>query len=128
LTFSEEEVVSAFEAALTSPPTETALPLKNPRITLNEGILLYTQTNGSLITASGSLLITPSIDSEGQLTAEVTPYEFKKVTFDDALLEQTSTTIAYALTGPTANLPVEITLTNVTVMDGQLVLTGKISE
>jgi hypothetical protein len=130
LTFSEAEVASAVEAAIASAnaAAESDIPLRNTHIALDEDVVLYAQTDGALINASGMMTIHLSVSPDGQLVAEIGSCEFGRAAFDDPLLEQVGATVADALASPIDNLPVAVALTNVAVTDRQLVLTGSIVE
>ena len=128
LTFTEDEVASAVNAAIVDSATGVDIPLKNIRVDLNDDMVLYAQTNGTLVNASGMMIIRPSVDRDGQLTIEVQASEFGRVSFDDPLPEQVAATFAYALTSPTASLPIPVVLSNVSVADDQLVIAGTTSK
>jgi hypothetical protein len=130
LTFNEAEVASAVDSAIANTrfESETDIPLHNVHIALDGDILLYVQTNGPVVDASGVMALHPTVDEEGRLVTQVSSSEFGRASLDDPLLDQLSATVADALIHPAEALPVEVALTSVAVVDEQLVLTGTIVE
>jgi hypothetical protein len=86
------------------------------------------QTDGPIVNASGVMALQPSVDAEGRLVTQVLYSEFGRASLNDPLLDQLPVTVADALTRPAEDLPVEVALTSVAVVDEQLVLTGTIVE
>jgi hypothetical protein len=130
LSFNDDEVASAVDSAFANSrlESETNIPLHNVHIALDGDIVLYVQTNGPVVNASGVMAFQPSVDAEGRLVTRVQSSEFGRASLNDPLLDQLSATVADALTRPAEALPVEVVLTSVAVVDEQLVLTGTIVE
>lgn len=130
LTFTQEEVAAAIDSALTNADTTpgTDIPLHDARVALEDGIVLYAQTNGGLFRASGLMTLRPGVDAEGQLTVQVESAEFGQASLDDTVLDQIAVVVADSLTGPTESLPVTVVLTGVSVTDDELTMNGDIIE
>lgn len=130
LTFTEQEVASVIDAAIVNADTPAGedIPLHNIHVDLEENIILYAQTDGGLVSASGILTLHPSIDDAGELQMQVESAEFGRASFNDALLDRIAVVVADSLVAPADSLPVPIVLTSVAVSDEQLILTGYIVE
>lgn len=131
LIFSEEEVASVVDDALVNGESAAALDisLHDIHVDLADNvILLYAQTNGGLVNASGVLALHPLVNDAGQLLFQVESAEFGRASFNDALLDRIAMIVGDSLVAPASSLPVSIVLTSVAVSDEQLILTGYIVE
>lgn len=127
LILTADEVTSAINAGLINSPVQRNMGLTNTYVTLDDGLLLYADSQSGPITASGTVTLIPSVTDDGELAMTPAAADFGRATFEDSQLQELAVSVAAALGNPASGLPVRLRLSSVTVVDGELVLTGSVA-
>lgn len=122
LTFNEEQITSYVAVKLAE---QTEAPFTDPQIFLRDGkIQIFGTAHAGQLTANASIILSASVDAEGQLSLSVDQADFGPVPVPDNILQDVSTQLETALTEQTGS---NVTLTNVIIAEGTLQLTGTIN-
>jgi hypothetical protein len=99
--------------------------VSNPRVVLDDGqIYLYTQIELDVTEASGLIIAVPTINAQGLVEITITSAEFGPVDVDPAMLDDLATEIERAVNEPILASPFNIILTQITVDDGEMIISG----
>ena len=105
---------------------KSELGLENPQVYLRDGqIQFFATLDRGILRASILMGIAPNVDSEGNLTFDVTSADFGPVPMPDVLKNSISSAISEAFTGSIGPLATGIDIKSVDVSDGEMTLTGR---
>ena len=121
LTFTEEQITSYVAVKLAE---QTDAPFSDPQIFLRDGkIQVFGRAHAGQVTANASIILSASVDAEGQLSLKVDEADFGPIPVPDNILKNISTQLETALTDQTGS---NFVLTDVVIADGTLQLTGTV--
>jgi hypothetical protein len=119
LTFTEEQITSYVAVKLAE---QTEPPFTDPQIFLRDGkIQVFGKAHAGQLTATASIILSASVDAEGQLSLSVDEADFGPVPIPDSILQDISAQLEKALTEQAGS---NVTITAVSIADGTLTLTG----
>ncbi len=119
LTFTEEQITSYVAVKLAE---QTEAPFTDPQIFLRDGkIQIFGKAHAGQLTANASIIMSASIDAEGQLSLTVDQADFGPVPVPDNILQDISAQLETALTEQTGS---NVVITSVTIAEGTLTLIG----
>lgn len=102
------------------------LGLKNPQVYLRHGeIQFFATLDRGILRANMLMGIAPKIDSDGNLTFEITSADFGPVPMPDVLTNSISAAISEAFAGSLGPLATGIDIKSVDIADGEMTLTGR---
>ena len=105
---------------------ETPL-LIQPQIYLRQNaIQVFGTTERGFLKANVLLAITPLVDSDGNITLELTKAEFGPIPAPNALKETISAVLSEAFTGSFGSLATGIRVTSLAIHDGQMAIVGEL--
>ncbi len=123
LTLTEEQVTSYVALQLAdqvdSPITDLQIFLRDDKIQM------FGAVTAGQVTANAQILIAVAVDAQGQLALTIEKADFGPIPVPQSLLESVSTALDKALTEQTGGNTV---LSGVSIMDGQITLTGTVSK
>jgi hypothetical protein len=130
VTFTEVELTSAFSEAITEQQAQGEdVPISDPHVVLDDGqIYLYTQVELDVTQASGLIIAVPSINLQGLVEITIISAEFGPVDVDPSLLDDLASEIERAVNEPILASPFTITLTQITVQDGEMTIMGTVNQ
>ncbi len=130
VTFTEAELTSALDEGIRRYEAEAAepLPIQNPQVVLQDGqIYLYAQLRLEVTQAAGLIVATPVISPAGLVDIQINSAEFGPIEVDPSLLEGLAAELEQAINAPIQASPSDISLTQVAVADGQMLVSGTIA-
>lgn len=102
-------------------------PLRDPRVFLRNGkIQVYGIVQRSYFRANALAGMSPKVDSDGQLSLEVTSVQIGPIPMPENVKKAISSAISEAFTGSLGSLATGIEIKTLTVADGKLTLVGKL--
>ncbi len=123
LKISEAQLTSFLALRLEENPD---LGIKSPQVYLRQGeIQLFATLDRGILRANILMGITPRIDSDGNLTFEVTSADFGPVPMPDVLRHSISAAISEAFAGSLGPLATGIDIKSIDMSDGEMTLTGR---
>lgn len=123
LTLTEEQLTSYVALQLAE---QASTPITDPQIFLRDDkIQMFGTVDTGQVTAQAQVVIAVAIDAEGQLALTIEKADFGPIPVPQSLLENISTAIDQALTQQTGGNAV---LSSVTIVDGQITLTGTVAK
>jgi hypothetical protein len=130
VTFTEAELTSAFAEAITEQQTQGEdVPISDPHVVLEDGqIYLYAQVELDVTKASGLIIAVPSINSQGLVEITITSAEFGPVDVDPLMLDDLASEIERAVNEPILASPFAISLTQVTIQNGEMTILGTVNQ
>lgn len=130
MTFSEAELSSALAKAIHQAEADGGqdIPIQNPGVVLKDGVIeLYGQLTTSAFQANGLIVAVPTIGPDGLIDIQITSAEFGPIELDPALLSEMVTSIERSINEPIQSSPFDITLSTITIADGQMTIEGTIA-
>lgn len=130
VTFTEAELTSAIQAAIAQAEADSgqALPVDDMQVTLGNGVIdVFGHVAVEPLNVSGKISVSPSLDSTGMVQLNVLSAEFGVVQLDAALLDSVIDNVEHSINEPIQASPMNITLNEVTVTDGELTVSGVIN-
>lgn len=122
LTLTEEQITSYVAVKLAE---QTEAPFTDPQIFLRDGkIQIFGKAHAGQLTASAKIVLSASIDSEGQLSLTVDEADFGPVPVPETILQDVSAQLEKALTEQAGS---NFVVTDITIAEGELTLTGAIN-
>lgn len=119
LTFTEEQITSYVAIKLAE---QADAPFTDPQIFLRDGkIQIFGQAQAGQLKATASIIMSASVDSDGQLSLTIDKADFGPVPVPDNILQDISAQLEKALTEQTGS---NVVLTEVVIAEGTLTLTG----
>lgn len=101
--------------------------LRSPQVLLREGeIRIYGVASAGPFEAGALVSIQPLVDSEGQLSFEVTSAEFGPLPVPDTLKESLSDLLTEAFTGKLGSLATGIRITSLAITNGEAAIVGEL--
>ena len=123
LTFTEEQVTSYVAVKLAE---QTDAPFSDPQIFLRDGkIQVFGMAHAGQLTANASIILSASVDADGKLDLTVDEADFGPVPVPDNILDNISAQLEKALTEQAGS---KLVLTDVTIAEGALQLTGTVNQ
>lgn len=99
--------------------------IKNPQVVLTNGVMeVYGQVNQSGITADTKIVLTPSVDAEGNPNLDILSFEVGPFSAPDALNDRVETMIDNLVAGYIASTEGKFTLISITIGEGTMTVTG----
>lgn len=130
ITFTEAELSSALAEAIRGAEADRGedTPIQNPGVVLQNGVIsLYGQISTSAFTANGLIVAVPAIGPDGLIDIQISSAEFGPIELDPALLGELVTSIERSINEPIQSSPFDITLTTITITNGQMTIEGTIA-
>lgn len=130
VTFTEAELTSAVHAGIAQAEADTGqpLPIQNVQVALRDGsVQVFGQVKVDPLTMNGQITAVPYIDTAGDVRLDVTSAEFGMFEVDQSLLNSAVASVENSINQPIRSSPGNINLTNVTVTDGSLTVSGNIT-
>lgn len=119
LTFTEAQITSYVAVKLAE---QTEAPFTDPQIFLRDGkIQVFGKAHAGQLTASASIVMSASIDAEGQLSLSVDQADFGPVPIPDNILQDISAQLEKALTEQAGS---NVILTEIVIAEGTMTLIG----
>src|SRR5574341_419811 len=125
--FTEAELTSALAEAIAQQEAATgeALPVQTPQVLLRDGNISVYMTVQLDATQVDRLVVTqPAIDANGLVNVAVIGAEFGPVDVDPSQFDSLAAEIERTINEPIRASPTPITLTTITVAEGQLTISG----
>lgn len=123
LTLTEEQVTSYVALQLAE---QADTPITNPQVFLRDDkIQMFGTVKAGQVTANAQIIIAVAVDAQGQLALTIEKADFGPIPVPQSLLDRISTALDQALTEQTGGNTV---LSSVTIVDGQITLTGTVSK
>ncbi len=129
VTFTEEELTSAVDAAIIRAETENGqdIPLENVQVELiNDVINVYALARLDPLTVNGLIVVVPRVGTDGQVEIVVNQIEFGPLQFNESVLDAMVATFEQSINAPINASPFDITLEAIHISDGQLTINGVI--
>jgi hypothetical protein len=130
ITFTEAELSSALAEAILQSKADGGqdIPIQNPGVVLKDGVMeVYGQIGTSAFQANGLIVAVPAIGPDGLIDIQVTSAEFGPIELDPALLNDLVGSIERSINEPIQSSPFDITLSTITIADGQMTVEGTIA-
>ncbi len=129
LTFTEAELTAAVDTAIREAEAEgTDIPFEQVQVRLTEGVVnVYGTVPMQPLSFSGAITIVPTLGSNGLVEIIVTRIEFGPLEFESTTFEQLAAAIEQSINAPIVASPFHITLSAITIGDGELTLSGTIA-
>lgn len=122
LTFNEEQITSYVAVKLAE---QADAPFTDPQIFLRDGkIQVFGKAHAGQLTATASIVMSASVDTNGHLSLSVDEADFGPVPVPDNILQNISTQLETALTEQTGS---NFVLSGVIITEGTMQLTGTVS-
>lgn len=130
VTFTEAELTSAIQAAIDQAEADSgqALPVNDVQVVLGNGVIdVFGHVTVEPLNVNGKISVSPSINSAGMVQLDVISAEFGVFQLDDALLNSVIDNVEHSINQPIQASPMNITLTEVSVDNGELRVSGVIN-
>lgn len=130
ITFTEAELSSAMAEVIRQAEADRGktIPLTNPSVVLQNGVIdIYGQVSTSAFAANGLVVAVPTIGPDGLIDIQINSAEFGPIELDPALLGELVTSIERSINKPIQSSPFNITLTTITIANGQMTIEGNIA-
>lgn len=129
LTFTEAELTAAVDAAIREAEANGAdIPFEQVQVRLTEGTVnVYGTVPMQPLSFSGTITIVPTIGPSGLVEITITRTEFGPLEFESTTFEQLATAVEQSINVPIVASPFHITLSAITINDGELTISGAIA-
>ena len=130
VTFTEAELTSAVDAAVREAQADSGetIPVQNVQVFLRDGVIdAYGQAALEPLTVTGHISMTPGIGPDGQVNLTILQVDFGPLEVDESMLDQLMTTVESSINEPIQTSPLNITLTDITIAEGQITINGTIT-
>ncbi|MCS6909383.1 MAG: hypothetical protein NZM11_02265 [Anaerolineales bacterium] len=125
LTVTEQQLTSIVALRLQE---QQSLPIRDPQVFLRDGkIQLFGVAEASGLRANALIVISASLTPEGGVVFKVEEANFGPIPVPEDLLEQASATINEAFTNSLGSTATNLRITGITIQDGRLSLTGRLT-
>ncbi len=130
LTFTEAELTSVVAAALEQAEADsgTPLPVQDVQVILQDGaIYAYGTANIDPIQVNGLIVAAPTIGPDGRVSIAIRSVEFGPLEIDPELIDEIAASVEASINAPLQASSASIVLTDITISDGQLTISGTIT-
>lgn len=130
VTFTEAELTSAVDAAIQDAQASDgeSIPVQNVQVFLRDGAIdAYGQAAVDPLTVTGHIKMAPGIGPDGQVDLTVLQVDFGPLEVDESLLDRLIGYIERSINEPIQTSPLNITLTDIVVAEGQITINGTIT-
>jgi uncharacterized protein YpmS len=130
ITFTNEELTSVVAEAIAQTEADTGetIPIQDIQVIMGDGVVnIYGRVNVSGFEANGLIVVVPSIGADGRLHAEIASIQYGPLQLDPSVLDQVMASVEQSINSPIQSSPFNITLSDVTVTNGQMTINGTIT-
>jgi hypothetical protein len=125
ITVTEQQLTSIVALRLQD---QKNLPIRDPQVFLRDGkIQLFGVAEAGGLRANALIVISANLTPEGGVVFKAEEANFGPIPVPDNLLEQVSTAINEAFTGNLGSTATGMRVTGISIQDGQLSLTGRLT-
>ncbi len=131
VTFTDAELTSAAAAALAEAEADggQAIPFRDVQVHLRPGAIdVYGTAQIDPLTVPGRITIVPVLGPDGRVRLDVADTQFGPLQMDAGLLSEVVRSVEQTINEPIQAAPFNITLTDVTITDGEITINGTITQ